>query len=254
MLKPPKTAYRQLATPETSVRETAKCVEILDPFGNLKYKVVVTSVDVADELEFGKLSKRWYVQVLNCFSAAGELVVVERPDPVSGEAPIRDGAIAEKLFREYVRAYTSLVKAETRDFQDIEVARERVGYQNVQPECCATCKWCRRHDTPGDFCVGATGRLECWHPANSEACQSPVVNQRLIDRMAFAKKRGCWCSFPDDGAFQQLHPFVKPFGLCERYVRADRCGEPAPGTSINDYIDMRFSKQISGMVSAIVSS
>lgn len=170
MLKPPTSVFKPLAPQETSLRETAKCIEIADPFGNLRYKVVMTSVDVVDELELGKLSKRWYVQVLNCFSAAGELIVVERPDPASGEEPIRDGAVAEKLFHEYLRAYASLVRAETRDFQDIENCREQAGYKNVQPECCATCKWCKRSKPDGDFQFGATGRLECWNPANSEAC------------------------------------------------------------------------------------
>lgn len=208
MLKPPKSCYRKPIRRDPSLRETAKCVEILDPFGSLRYKVVLTSVDVVDETELGKISKRWYVQVLNCFSAAGELIVVERPDPATGEAPIRDGATAEKLFHEYVCAYRSLVRAETRDFQDLEVCREQAGYQNVQPECCATCKWCERNKPRGDFQFEASGRLECWHPSNSEAYMSPVVNSQLIDRMAFAEKHGCWESLPCDSSHSQLHPFV----------------------------------------------
>lgn len=72
--------------------------------------------------------------------------------------------------------------------------------------------------------------------------------------MAFAEKHGCWQSLPCDGSHAQLHPAVQPFGMCERYVRAEKCCQPAPGMSINDYIDMRFTKHISNMVSSIVSS
>ena len=53
-----------------------KVVELRDAFNNLRYKIVMTSVDVSADPMFGKL---YEVEVVNCFSAPDPLVVVHRP-------------------------------------------------------------------------------------------------------------------------------------------------------------------------------
>lgn len=62
--------------PTVKQTESVKVVELRDAFNNLRYKIVMTSVDVSTDPMFGKL---YEVEVVNCFSAPDPLVVVHRP-------------------------------------------------------------------------------------------------------------------------------------------------------------------------------
>jgi len=80
------------------------------------------------------------VQVVNYFTGPEPLIIFERPDV--DEPQIRDINVALKIYNDCVKTYTDLVTAETRDYQDIDVYKSRIGYELTCPKCCATCKWC----------------------------------------------------------------------------------------------------------------
>lgn len=102
--------------------------------------------------------------MINYFSTPNPLVIIDRPEP--GEPPIYDYLYALNLYNEYVKTYTALIRAETRDFQDITIYKEKIGYKETKPACCATCQWCRKKVTPGKYVYQDTGKLECTNPEN----------------------------------------------------------------------------------------
>ena len=63
--------------------DTVKVTEIRDAFNNLRYKVVMSSIDGTNKtaLVDPKFSKYYEVEVVNCFSAPNPLVIVHRPTP-----------------------------------------------------------------------------------------------------------------------------------------------------------------------------
>ena len=120
------------------VKETCKIAEITDAFGQLRYKVEMTSFDIVDD---GKYELCYQVQVVNYFYGPEPLIIFEAPE--EDDPPIKDVKVATAIYEQCVKNYSSLVKAETRDFQDIDIYKEKIGYRETCPECCMTCKWCR---------------------------------------------------------------------------------------------------------------
>lgn len=120
------------------VKETCKISEISDAFNQLKYKVIMSSFDIVDD---GKYQLVYQIQVVNYFTGPEPLIIFEAPD--LDEPVITDLKVATKIYNDCVQNYTALVKAETRDLQDIDVYKEKIEYKEICPECCATCKWCK---------------------------------------------------------------------------------------------------------------
>ena len=100
----------------------------------------MTSYDISNDF----YRTIYEIEVLNCFTAPEPLIIVSRPE--DNEEPISDYGYALKLFKQYVDEYTSLVQAETRDYQDIEIYKGKFGYEETCPKCCETCKWVKRRD------------------------------------------------------------------------------------------------------------
>lgn len=148
--------YRSVYT-----RDSLKAVDIFDAFQNLRYKVILTSYDISNEF----YSTIFEIEVLNCFATSEPLIIVSRP--ADNEDPIVDYDYALKLFNSYVEQYKNLVKAETRDIQDIEVYKEKIGYELTCPKCCETCKWIKHHtiDRSSKY-YNPFARLQCTNPAN----------------------------------------------------------------------------------------
>lgn len=221
--------------PSVHVSDTVKVTEIRDAFNNLRYKIVMSSIDGISNtaLVEPKYSKYYEVEVVNCFSAPNPLVIVHRPAPA--EEAIVKLEDAQKLFDSYVVAYSNLVKAETKDFQDICAYKEEIGYEMTKPECCATCKWSRLAATGNDYVYGVTGRIECTNPANA------------LDYDFNSEQNGL-AACPKDTPYYKpkfkgklvMYPNVHMFGKCTKYEEDGRDPYlPIQGDSVADIIDRR---------------
>lgn len=232
--------------PSVSVRETVKVSEIRDAFKNLRYKVALMSYNVYG---FDGVRLAYQIDVVNCFSAPEELIIVSKP--LDGEPLIFDYSYALKLYNEYVDNYTTLVKAETRDMQDMSIYADKVNYRITCPACCITCKWAQKRKTPGDHIVKVTGRLECHNPKN--------VSEYNFDTDSGNSKhipeRPCPPYYKPNNDFKlTLHPNVQPFGVCDNYEPRKGGYVPVPGDSIINIIDNRINTAVSAAIDDVIEN
>lgn len=193
------------------VKETCKVAEIADAFNNLRYKVIMTSYDIVND---GKYELVYQIQVVNYFYGPEPLIIFETPNV--DEPPITDINVATKIYNDCVQNYTKLVKAETRDFQDIDIYKEKIGYKETQPECCMTCRWCR-----SDIYHMPTKKFQCVCPKNLKEYNFDVQEYYppMIDMLRFEHNHGCKIH-PYDNSFMPLKLKVMPFGVCNNYEKA----------------------------------
>ena len=62
-----------------------------------------------------------------------------------------------------VQRYSSLVWAEMKDFNDIDIYSSKIGYEVLKPRCCMNCKWGQRNECHGHK---HHHKLECHSPVN----------------------------------------------------------------------------------------
>lgn len=201
-------------------RDSLKAVDIFDAFHKLRYKIILTSYDISNDF----YSTIYEIEVLNCFTAPEPLIIVSRPE--DNEEPISDYGYALKLFNQYVDEYTSLVKAETRDYQDIEIYKDKFGYEETCPKCCETCKWVKRRDQKFPKHYNPLTRLECMNPKNQIEFDQNIP-QRDVPPF-----------FPEKGPVRHhethvilVAPKVKMFGCCKNYEKFE------------EYVDDYVNKQ-----------
>jgi len=145
-----------------NVKETVKVAEIYDALKNLRYKVALTSFDVVND---GKYQLAYEIQVVNCFYSQYPIVILDKPE--KGEADILDYDYALNFYKACVKNYSDLVRAEVRDFQDITIYKEIIGYEETCPKCCMTCKHCSYNEPKGDnYIHGVTWKFYCKNPEN----------------------------------------------------------------------------------------
>ena len=234
--------------PTVKTTDTVKVTEIRDVFNNLRYKVVMSSIDGIGNVSLvdPKYSKYYEVEVVNCFSAPNPLVIVHRPSP--GEEAINTAEAAQQIFDSYVTAYTNLVKAETKDFQDICTYKEEIGYTMTKPECCATCKWSRLALTENDYVYGVSGRIECTNPANALDYDFNTESQSLRAN----PKHPPYFKSTNNESKLIVYPNVHAFGKCPKYEADDRDPYiPIPGDSVGDIIDRRTNAAYDDMCQTV---
>lgn len=241
--KPPCPYDKLPKVPTVKKTDSVKVVELRDAFNNLRYKVVMSSIDVAPDPKYGKL---YEIEVVNCFSAPDPLVIVHRPEPE--EAAINTAADAKKLFDSYVLAYENLIKAETKDFQDISTYKEGIGYELTKPACCATCKWSRLALTENDYIYGVSGRIECTNPEN---CLDYDFN---VEQSCKHHGDGTYHK-PDAACKLVIYPNVHAFGKCKNYVEGWKDPyKPVAGDSIADIVDRRTAAAYGSMCEDVAST
>ena len=205
------------------VLETAKLTEIRDAMGTLRYRVVMSTYDIDNHLENVFPAKAYMIQVVNDFyDKEAPLVIVTVPD--EGEPPLLDYSIALETYESYVKNYTSLVKAETKEMQDMDIYAEKVGYHHTCPPCCATCKWCHEHKCPrSNFPLPPPmpepfkKKLECQCPKNVNEFNFDV------DRQDEPCHHDIYPHYhhPQPRPMPILFPHVKPLGLCDNYEKLE---------------------------------
>lgn len=227
------------------IKETVKVAEITDPFGNLRYKVALISYDDIDD---GKYILKYRIEVINHFGPQEPLIIVQRPE--FDEDEIYDYNKAIELYYYYVKSYSNLVKAETKDHQCIDIYKDNIGYQTTIPKCCATCKWSRKRVIHKDFIYGVSGKLECVNPENCKKYNSTMLEPHYHHRHTHDMMHG-HCYRHDDYAHDIIYPTVDPFGQCDYYVKAVKQQVPVPGQSITDFIDIRIGSRLDDRVEQI---
>lgn len=253
-------------------KESTKVIEILDAYGNLRYKV---SLLTHDERDIYATKQHYTVQVINFFSCPEPLIVFERPDGVGEE--LTNLQEATEIYEECIRAYSNLVKAETRDLQDASIYEDKTGYKVTPPDCCATCKHCKKTKTPGDYVFGVTDTYECWHPCNANLGDKEFkVGHHGHYEHIHAHEHECWdgnpyhrpnCHDYDCDAHSHfhschedmtygMHPKVQPFGKCKHFEKmsAHHHYHPVPGDSICKVIDHKICHELHEKLPGILSS
>lgn len=262
------------------IEESTKVAEIRDAFGNLKYTVSLNKYDTIDS----NYKYKYEVQVVNQFSTTEPLIILTIPEKGSDEV-IFDYNIANEIYKDCIKQYTSLVKAETRDFQDIDIYKEQLNYHLTTPKCCKTCKWSRivpldKNYPNGqkDFIFGITGKLKCTNPENQKSftsfnnfspnyhCQfehdsnyfqdNPVVNQRPLSPLP-SHHTGAPYYKKEEINTLVINPTVDDFGLCPKYVMKEDEYIPRPGDSLTALIDNHIHdtvrRELSGDLSSEIS-
>lgn len=229
------------------VLENVKVSEIRDALNNLRYKVALMNYETYIGLD---LKIAYKIQVVNCFYGEEHLIILTVPE--EGEAELTDYGKAVAIYQHYVKVYTSLVKAETRDLQDMDIYSIKVNYHHTCPKCCATCRWCKKRPMKKDFVFGVTGKLECHNPKNFAEFDYD------LDRRSGHDVPGIW-NHPkhyDDHVRTRIdmHPNVTAFGVCDNYETQKKKFIPGPGDSITDLIDHRVVDAVSCAVSASMNT
>lgn len=212
-------------------RDSIKVIDIVDAFGKLRYKVSLLSYDIYNDI-YGVI---YSVQVTNCFTAPDPLIIVTIPE--EGKPPLTDYNIALKIFNECVENYTSLVKAETRDFQDIDVFKTRIDYKVTCPECCETCKFSQHNKHPRNFVFAVDNGLKCVNPK--------VATEYDFDMPKGLPHTDCHNKYANHHLDKLIvNPRVEPFGLCKHYEKRNSPHPVAPYERIIDVVDYHVSEVI----------
>ena len=191
------------------IKETIKVSEIYDIFNNLKYKVALTSADKIDDNKY-KLS--YEITIVNLFSTDNPLIIDHFPH--HDELPIYNYEEALKIYNKCIKRYSALVKAETKNIQDIDLFKESINYRIIQAKCCATCKFSKNLKNKHN----CQHILECHNPkiqpdyAYDDLCpnEHDFEPQYYRDYSPFRGKYQV-----DTKIF--LHPKVDQFGICDFY-------------------------------------
>lgn len=211
--------------------DESKTTQIVDAKGNVRYRVILSSAAEEDKIGFK-------VEVVHYYPGDeenGGQVVLRIPE-AEGELEF-DCAKARYDFDTCVQRFDSLVHAETRDFKDIEIYKDKIKYHVLKPKCCAFCAFSREHCHHGGMPY-----LECHNPDNQQKfsymvdCQ-PFPNQgahrycRLdgwqklpwqehipqeYADYGYEHRKG---RFRDDSVLNRIFPRVDYFGTCMNFKK-----------------------------------
>ena len=239
-------------------KETQKVTDIRDAFGNLRFKVTLTSA--ADQYnDVHRIS--YTVVVVNCQWDGAELQILQKPE--DGEPPMFDYSYALSFYNECVKKYSDLVKAEVKDFQDISIYKEKIGYEVTCPACCMTCKWASMNKTQTDFIFGVSRKMVCMNPDN---CLEYLGRDPEEDKKNFMYFHRCFplspsnpdqcCDIESQWQHHQhkfhgcqnehivIRPKIEPLGVCKRYFKRGEQYQPVPGDSIISIVDKQIDKKL----------
>lgn len=188
------------------VHENFKRTDICDAFNNLKYQIQLSSYVQSPDAD----GIFYVIDVFNCMVDPEYNIIKEIPDPTDPcSKPIHDYEKAISCYNQQVQFYTSLVKAETRDFQDIDIFKDKIDYKIADLSCCATCEFSKQIDHCHCFNEYHVDwrqhmhkefkKLECWNKENSDEYNFDL------------KPYNCHAHKLD------IHPSVDEFGICKNF-------------------------------------
>lgn len=228
---------------QTSVKETNKIAEIRDCYNQLRYKVYLVGYK-ALTVQGYVTAYRIYVE--NCFYADGPLTIVSVPESEDDLLTVLEEAT--RLYEMYKTNYVNLVRAETRDLQKIDVFKSKIGYKQQTFKCCATCKWCERHNAGSEndkmLVLGDLRQLKCRNP-EIFGFDNHSVEERRNHRQPFHCNQSHGSSthhhynhFYHKPEFHTLpvNPTVNMFGICDYYSDGEHPEILDPTTPLSQII------------------
>lgn len=212
----------------SQIIETSKEVIINDAVGHIRYAVRLKS----EMQEDGHLG--FQVQVIHYYPSDAEEdnnLMLTIPE----EGYESDYKKIEKEFETCVQRYDSLVKSETQDFRDIDIYKDKIGYEETKPDCCAFCKWSRRiHRMHDEHCHHHKDhfKLECHNPKNEKDFTYMVDFPAFPNKNAHRYCHDGWQKLPwmrenplkriplrEDEILNRIFPKVDPFGKCKNFEK-----------------------------------
>ena len=187
--------------------ETSRTTEILDDFGALRYKVSYTDLDdpgsycPPDDLRYKGMN--YAVQVISyAYNRVEGTVIVN--DLFAERKP------AFEYYNRMVDLYSKLSKAETRNYQDIDIYARKIGYKVIDPDRCANCKYALRN--PESYKPRPHHEHFHYHkPLYRYFC----MNEKLYVIDEIENETNCRKpKFP-------IHPEVSEVGICDHYERLE---------------------------------
>lgn len=240
-------------------KETQKVTDIRDAFGNLRFKVAITcATDWYNDVH----RVAYTVVVVNCSYDGNMLQILQKPE--DGEPPMFDYNQAICFYDDCVKKYSDLVKAEVKDFQDISIYKDKIGYEVTCPACCMTCKWASMNKTQKDFVFGVSQKMVCMNPDNCLDYLRMDIDEEKQKFADFHKRFPLSPSNPDqccdiDSQWQHhqhkfcgcqdehivIRPKIEPLGVCKNYFKKGETYQPVPGDSIISIVDSQIDKKLS---------
>ena len=211
------------------VIDTAKSTDILDSFGNVRYIVQLWSALSSFQNEQNEnINLRVYqtkvTQVLP--NELSTFLVI--PENGYETNPYK----AEEDFKTCVQRYQSLIKAEMKDFNDIDIYAKTIGYEVTKPECCMNCKWKKNVKVPGKDGKPIM-KIECYNPVNQQkftyAEAFPQLPHQGLNGYGPTWQKLPWQPNtpnygnipPPDWFMNRIFPTVDPMGKCTQFAFPD---------------------------------
>ena len=202
------------------VRDMSKTIDILDPFGVVQYVVQLSSMALPDAIGYKTI-------VTKVYDPEHTSAFLEIPDADQWQT---DYLSAMHDFHVCVERYSSLVKAENKDFRDIDIYKERIDYVETRPECCQFCRWsiscfedsCSK---PNSTCKSTT--LVCTNPENQKQFKYLDDLDELDPHCHHHRKPSAWNHLPwqekepippPPNHMMPIYPRVDPFGKCINFT------------------------------------
>lgn len=241
--------------PRSFVVETSRQVAIHDAAGEERYYVRLMSSQQEDG------HRGFKVQVVYCYPSDSEednSLLLEIPD----DGTVSDYMQASKDFDICVQRYSQLIEAETKDFRDIDIYKDHIGYEIVQPECCACCKWARKTGNAEQIAPNwqCREKLECHNPLNGRSFQHILPFPAFPNKNAHRYCNDNWQKLPwmpenpldrkpmpGEQILDPVFPHVDAFGKCKNFEKieaiVDECESSDENIKAEDIVEEDTASQ-----------
>lgn len=138
---------------------------------------------------------------------------------------------AENDFKTCIERYSSLVKSEMKDFNDIDIYAKTIGYEVLVPSCCMNCKFGVKRQMPGPH-GHLEEKIECHNPDNQQKFTYAEAFPKLPNRdiHKYGHPNSAWQKLPwqpdvpdygqlppHDWFMNRIFPTVDPMGTCPKF-------------------------------------
>ena len=222
--------HKKYEIDDTYLVQPSKSVLIMDSFGNARYEVSLSStlstVALPDD------TRAYKVTVTQFIYSPGEDPTISAFLTIPDEGYETDYFKAQHDFDTCVQRYDSLVKSEMKDFRDIDIYKDKIGYEVLDPECCKTCKYAVLAKEPSMH--RGHMKLECHNPENQQAFNYANTYPPFPNRDAHRYdgwKKLPWQKYIHDHEYDcrldEHHPYpifprVDPMGHCNKYNKNEK--------------------------------
>lgn len=211
--------------------ETSKSTEVVDAFGQLRYVVNLSSQVSSIAISGEVVDARVYQTVVQMPLSSGLSAFLQIP----ADGHEVDYAKAQCDFKTCVERYSSLVWAEMKDFNNIDIYAEAVQYEVLKPDCCMNCKY-------GCPSIACPGKYECHSPKNQQVFNYGHAFPQLPNKdiYAYGHPNSAWQKLPWQAGvpcygqklplptqtMNRIYPTVDALGTCSDFTKKDETPKP----------------------------